>query len=66
MIKSGWVGGLALLGGSACRRRRRRYRRRGIFQSEGMHRRWGVKDTIVFLLSFSSRSGCILGWITNN
>ena len=64
---SGSVCGLALLGGSACRRRRRRrYRRRRVFQSEGVYRSWGVEDTIVTLLSFSSRRSCILGWITNN
>ena len=61
----GGIGDLTLLGGSTCRRcRRHRWRR--IFQSEGVHRRWRVKDTIVPLLSFSSCRSSILGWITNN
>ena len=47
--QSGGVGGLALLGGSTCRRRG--YRRGRIFQSKGVHRGWGVKDTIVLLVS---------------
>ena len=63
--QSGIICGLALLGGST-RRRRRRYRRRRFFQSEGWDRSGGVKDAIVFLLSFSSRRSSILGWITNN
>ena len=60
----GGIGDLAPLGGSTCRRRG--YRRRGIFQSEGVHRRGRVKDTIVLLPSSSGRRSCILGWITNN
>lgn len=63
--QSGSVGGLTLLGGSTCRRRRR-YRRWRLFQSEGGDCRWRVKDTIVLLVSFSSRRSCIMGWITNN
>ena len=64
--QGGGVSSLALLGGSTCSRRRR-HRRRGIFQSEGVHRGGRVKDTIVLLLSFSGRRrSCILGWITNN
>ena len=59
------VGDLALLGGSTCRRRCR-YRRRRVFQSEGVRRSRRVKGTVVALLSFSSRRSCILGWITNN
>jgi len=63
----GGIGDLAPLGGSTCRRRRG-HRRRGIFQSEGVHRRGRVKDTIVVLSSSSGRRrcSCILGWITNN
>jgi len=61
VINKSWrVGDLALLGGSTCRRRRR-YRRRRIFQSEGVDRSWGVKDTIMSLLSFSGRCRCVLG-----
>lgn len=61
VINKSWrVSDLALLGGPTCCRRRR-HRRRRIFQSEGVDRSWGVKDTIVFLLSFSGRCSCILG-----
>ena len=61
----GGIDDLALLGGSTGGRRRRHCRRR-IFQSKGVDGMWGVKETVVPLLSFSGRRRIILGWITNN